>query len=127
MSGGYDPPRRPTWYRRDVDFGRAPTLPRLARDVSYAAYFAFAYPVERHMPTTTIDCLTTVFQQQFDDGELIVTRETSAADVEGWDSLTHVTLMLTIEKKFAIRFKSSQVASLKNVGELADLIDSLHK
>jgi acyl carrier protein len=79
------------------------------------------------MPTTTIDRLITVFQQQFDDDELIVTRATTAADVEGWDSLTHVTLMLTIEKQFAIRFKSSQVASLKNVGELADLIDSLRK
>ena len=56
-----------------------------------------------------------------------MTRETGAADVEGWDSLTHVTLVLTIEKAFAIRFKSSQVASLKNVGELADLIDSLRR
>ena len=79
------------------------------------------------MPTTTLDSLTTVFRQQFDDDELIVTRETSAADVEGWDSLTHVSLMLTIEKQFAIRFKSSQVASLKNAGELADLIDSLRR
>ena len=79
------------------------------------------------MRTTTIDSLTTVFQQLFDDDELIVTRETGAADVEGWDSLTHVTLVLTIEKAFAIRFKSSQVASLKNVGELADLIDSLRR
>jgi len=75
--------------------------------------------------TTTIDKLTAVFQQVFDDDELIVTRETSAADVEGWDSLTHVTLMLSIEKQFAIRFKSSQVASLENVGELADLIETL--
>jgi len=79
------------------------------------------------MPPATIDSLTPIFQELFDDDALIVTRETSAADVEGWDSLTHVTLMLTIEKAFAIRFKSSQVASLKNVGELADLIDSLRR
>ena len=72
-----------------------------------------------------MDELTSVFQQVFDDDELIVTRATSAADVEGWDSLTHVSLMLTIEKRFGIRFKSAQVASLKNVGELADLIETL--
>lgn len=72
-----------------------------------------------------MDELTSVFQQVFDDDELIVTRVTSAADVEGWDSLTHVSLMLTIEKRFGIRFKSAQVASLKNVGELADLIETL--
>ena len=87
----------------------------------------FAYPVAGRMPPATIDSLTPIFQELFDDDALIVTRETSAADVEGWDSLTHVTLMLTIEKAFAIRFKSSQVASLKNVGELADLIDSLRR
>jgi acyl carrier protein len=72
-----------------------------------------------------MDELTSVFQQVFDDDELIVTRATSAAEVEGWDSLTHVSLMLTIEKRFGIRFKSAQVASLKNVGELADLIETL--
>jgi acyl carrier protein len=75
----------------------------------------------------TLDHLKAVFQQVFDDDELVVTRDSTAADVEGWDSLTHVTLMLAIEKRFAIRFKSSQVASLKTVGELADLIDTLRK
>lgn len=75
----------------------------------------------------TLDELMPVFQQVFDDDELVVTRETSAADVEGWDSLTHVTLMLTVEKRFGIRFKSAQVASLETVGQLADLIDTLRK
>jgi acyl carrier protein len=82
-----------------------------------------AYGREARMPT--IDELNTVFQQVFDDDELIVTRDTSAADVEGWDSLTHVSLMLGIEKRFSIRFKSAQVASLKNVGELVDLVETL--
>jgi acyl carrier protein len=66
-----------------------------------------------------------VFQQVFDDDELVVTRDTTAADVEGWDSLTHVTLMLAVEKRFGIKFKSAQVASLKNVGELIDLVEAL--
>ena len=72
-----------------------------------------------------LDELTSLFQQVFDDDELVVTRATTADDVEGWDSLTHVTLMLGIEKRFGIRFKSSQVASLKNVGELVDLVETL--
>ena len=73
----------------------------------------------------TLDEINDVFQQVFDDDELTVTRETTAADVDGWDSLTHVTLMLALEKRFAIRFKSSQVATLQNVGELADLVGTL--
>jgi acyl carrier protein len=73
----------------------------------------------------TIDELNTVFQQVFDDDELIVTRETTAADVDGWDSVTHVSVILSLEKRFAIRFTSAQVASLKSVGELADLIETL--
>jgi acyl carrier protein len=69
--------------------------------------------------------ITDVFHQVFDDEELVVTRETTAGDVEGWDSLTHVTLMLAIEKRFGVKFKSAQVASLKNVGELIDLVETL--
>jgi acyl carrier protein len=72
-----------------------------------------------------LDELTPILREVFDDDELVVTRATTASEVEGWDSLTHVTLMLRIEKRFKIRFKSSQVASLKDVGELADLIDTL--
>ena len=73
----------------------------------------------------TFDELTEVFRQTFDDTELTLTRETTAADIEGWDSLTHVTLILAVEKRFGIKLKSSQVASLKSVGDLADIIDTL--
>jgi len=66
--------------------------------------------------------LNEVFQDVFDDDELTVTRSTTAQEVEGWDSLMHVTLMVNVEKTFGIRFTSSEVASLKNVGELIDLI-----
>jgi acyl carrier protein len=64
-----------------------------------------------------------VFQEVFGDDELAVTPETTAQDVEGWDSQMHVTLMVNIEKAFGIRFSSSEVASLKNVGQLVDLIE----
>lgn len=70
----------------------------------------------------TLARINAIFQEVFQDDELQVGRETSAKDVEGWDSLTHVTLLVNVEKAFGIRFTSSQVAGLKNVGELADLI-----
>jgi acyl carrier protein len=65
-----------------------------------------------------------VFRSVFDDDELSVSRETTAADVQGWDSLMHVRLMLSIEKAFRVRFLSSEVASLKSVGSLIDLLSS---
>jgi len=66
--------------------------------------------------------LNQVFREVFDDEELTVTEKTTAQDVEGWDSLTHVTLLVNVEKVFGVRFSSSEIASLKNVGELIDLI-----
>lgn len=64
-----------------------------------------------------------VFRDVFDDDDLVVTRETTAADVVGWDSLMHVNLMVRLERRFGIRFSSSEVSELKNVGELSDLIE----
>jgi acyl carrier protein len=72
----------------------------------------------------TLDRLNGVFQQVFDDDELDITRETTAKDVEGWDSLMHVTLLINVEKAFGVKFSSSEVASLKSVGDLADLIEA---
>ena len=72
----------------------------------------------------TMEKINEVFRSVFDDDELTVGRETTAADVEGWDSVMHVTLLINIEKAFGMRFSSSAVASLKSVGELADLVDA---
>ena len=74
--------------------------------------------------TDTLQELNQVFQDFFEDDELKINRDTQAEDVEGWDSVRHVSLMVKIEKTFGMRFTSSQVASLKNVGELVDLIDA---
>lgn len=49
-------------------------------------------------------------------------RETTAADVEGWDSIAHVMLVLASEREFGVRFESSEIANAANVGEFADLI-----
>ena len=64
-----------------------------------------------------------IFQDVFDDDELVVTVETTAADVEEWDSLMHVTLILEIEARFSVRFSSGDVAGLKSVGDLCALIE----
>jgi acyl carrier protein len=66
--------------------------------------------------------LTTLFQDVFDDDEVTIADETTANDVEGWDSLTHVNLMISIEQRFGIKFKTSEMAHLTNVGELVNLI-----
>jgi acyl carrier protein len=71
--------------------------------------------------------LNSIFQDVFNDDELVVTDRTTAQDVEGWDSLMHVTLLVNVEKAFGLRFTSSEIASLKNVGELVDLIERYQK
>jgi acyl carrier protein len=71
----------------------------------------------------TLERLNQVFQEVFDDDDLAVGPSTTADDVEGWDSLMHVTLMIRVEKAFGVKFTSSQVAGLKNVGQLVELLD----
>jgi acyl carrier protein len=74
--------------------------------------------------TAHLDRINDVFRNVFDDDELKIGRTTTAADVEGWDSLTHVTLIINVEKAFGVKFTSAEVAALKSVGDLQDLLDS---
>ena len=66
--------------------------------------------------------LNDVFQDVFDDDTIIVRDETTAADIEDWDSLEHINLMVAIEKDFGMRFNMAEVTGLKNVGEMVDVI-----
>lgn len=68
--------------------------------------------------------LTTIFRDVFDDPDLVPKREMTAADVSEWDSLSHVRLVLTIERAFGVKFTASQVGNLKNVGDLTDLLEN---
>jgi acyl carrier protein len=68
--------------------------------------------------------LKKVFQDVFDDDSIVVRPELTAKDVAEWDSLTHVRLMLTIERTFDVHFSAAEVSRLKNVGELAGLIQT---
>ena len=68
--------------------------------------------------------LSEIFHEVFDDDGIKVTPELTADDVEEWDSLSHIRLILTVEKAFAIKFSAAEVGKLKNVGELAALIQA---
>jgi len=66
--------------------------------------------------------LAPVFNQVFDDETIEVTPQLTAKDVDGWDSLTHIRLILSVEKAFKIRFTTSEIGNLENVGDLVALI-----
>jgi acyl carrier protein len=66
--------------------------------------------------------LSEVFQDVFDDDSIDVTPALSAKDVDGWDSITHIRLILTVEKAFKVKFSTSEVGKLANVGDLAALL-----
>lgn len=76
------------------------------------------------MPAATIEQLTDIVRDVFDDDDVEVTEKTTARDVEGWDSLNHIRFMVTVEKQFNVRFTSREVESLKNVGDLLRAINS---
>jgi acyl carrier protein len=66
--------------------------------------------------------LTEIFQDIFDEDSINVTPKLSAKDVDGWDSLTHIRLMLTVEKAFKIKLSAPEIGKLENVGDLVALI-----
>jgi acyl carrier protein len=66
--------------------------------------------------------LTEIFREMIGDPAITLKRETTAKDVEGWDSLINVQLMVAIEGAFGMRFTTGEVTGLANVGELADVV-----
>ncbi len=66
--------------------------------------------------------LEPIFHDVFDDDRIVLKPEMSAADIEAWDSLTHIRLVVAIEKHFGIMFAFGELQDLKNVGEMAALI-----
>lgn len=67
---------------------------------------------------STIETLNQIFRMVFDDESLQITPDMTANDVDGWDSLSHVNLITTIEAKFNIRFSQKELLKQKNVGDL---------
>jgi acyl carrier protein len=68
--------------------------------------------------------LTGIFQEVFGDDSIVARPDLTADNVDDWDSLSHIRLVLTVEKAFNIKFSASEIGKLKNVGEFAELISS---
>ena len=66
--------------------------------------------------------LTNVFQAVFADHSLSLSRATTASDIKGWDSLAHITLMLSVQRAFRVRLSAAETSQLRNVGALVDLL-----
>ena len=71
----------------------------------------------------TQEKLQEVFRDVFDDEEIIIDVDTTADTIDAWDSLTHVQLIVAVEKEFAVKFSTVEIMKMKNVGEFIDLIN----
>ena len=68
--------------------------------------------------------LNAIFRTVFADPSLVIAAHTTAENVDGWDSLSHINLMVAVERHFKIRFTQKEITSFKNVGELASAIEA---
>ena len=68
--------------------------------------------------------LQPIFQDIFDDEDLLITAESDADSVESWDSLAHIVLIFTIEQEFEIKFALGELEAMKNVGDMVELMQT---
>ena len=71
-----------------------------------------------------LEQVSNVFADTLDEDNITLSESSTADDVEGWDSLTHVQLVVAVERKFKIRFTAKEIQSWKNVSEMIDSISS---
>jgi len=69
-----------------------------------------------------LDQITQIFRSIFKDNSIIINEVTSAYDIDDWDSLNNIQIVIAVEKHFKVRFKSSEIRSWKNVGEMVNSI-----
>ena len=69
-----------------------------------------------------IEELQVIFREIFDEDDLVISRDTVAEDIEDWDSLTHMQLIIEIEKRYGIKFTTAEIKKAANVGEFIDII-----
>ena len=72
----------------------------------------------------TLEKLNGIFRTVFDNDEINIRPEMTANDVDGWDSLSHVNLILAVEKGFGLRFTQKELLTFKNVGDLVRCLDT---
>jgi acyl carrier protein len=68
--------------------------------------------------------LTEVFRKVFDNPDIVLTPESTADNIDGWDSLSHINLIMAIEMRFNVIFERREVMSFKNVGSMAQSIQT---
>jgi acyl carrier protein len=66
--------------------------------------------------------LTEVFRETFDNEEIVLRDDMTAEDVDEWDSLSHIMLILAIEKRFTVKLSAAEIGKLENVGQMVDLV-----
>ena len=71
--------------------------------------------------------LTKVFRDVFDDEDIVLCDETTADDIEDWDSFEHINLVVAVEDEFSFKIPMGKVITMKNVGEMVDIILELGK
>lgn len=74
--------------------------------------------------TRPLDELTDIFRLVLDEPELVLTEDTSAEDVPGWDSMTHIALLVETECRFGITFQTAELDGLQRIGDLVRLIEA---
>ena len=69
-----------------------------------------------------MQALTPIFRDVFDDDSIVIDEDTTADDIDDWDSLSHITLMSAVEEEFGVKFTMGEVSGMENVGEMAEII-----
>ncbi|MCL1830457.1 MAG: acyl carrier protein [Oscillospiraceae bacterium] len=71
-----------------------------------------------------LDRVQNIFRDIFDDNDILITDETNATDIEDWESLEQINILVAIQKEFSIKFSIDDVEGLENVGQTIDLIEA---
>ena len=73
-------------------------------------------------PEQILPELTEIFREVLDDDSIVLTRETTAADIPAWDSMNHITIIIAAERRFGMKVRTADIEALHSVGDLVDLI-----
>lgn len=71
-----------------------------------------------------LEQINALFRDVLDEDEVVLTEETTAQDVEGWDSLTHVQLVVAVEKHFGLKFPAREISEFRNVADLVQAVEN---